>query len=366
VATDDDVYRLDVMEKAVRRDAHKIKAFVRVRRVVADGHEQFIAWHRPDHHIVRLVAPFFARRFPTMNWTILTPDESVSWDKDRLLFGPGVSASKAPRSDELENLWRTYYASIFNPARVKLKTMKREMPVRHWKTLPETTLIPELLSKAKERVSTMVELPVDYGLSAADYLPSEYTFEALREAASCCQGCDLHCPATQAVFGEGPVPARMMLVGEQPGDMEDSKGRPFVGPAGKVLDDAMQLVGIDRGQVYLTNAVKHFKFILRGKRRIHNKPSIQEAIACRPWLEAEIGLVQPKVLVCLGATAAQALIGTDFRITKQRGQFVDTPWCASTIATYHPSAVLRAPNPSHRERIWSDLVSDLTLATSHN
>jgi DNA polymerase len=153
-----------------------------------------------------------------------------------------------------------------------------------------------------------------------------------------------------------------MVVGEQPGDMEDQLGRPFVGPAGKVFDEAMQRAGLDRNQTYLTNAVKHFKFILRGKKRIHNKPSIQEAIACRPWLVAELELVKPDVLVCLGATAAQSLIGTDFRITRQRGEFVATKSCEATIATYHPSAVLRAPDPINRERIWTDLVTDLRRA----
>jgi DNA polymerase len=153
-----------------------------------------------------------------------------------------------------------------------------------------------------------------------------------------------------------------MMVGEQPGDMEDQAGRPFVGPAGKVLDDAMEHAGIFRSEVYLTNAVKHFKFILRGKRRIHNKPSIQEAIACRPWVAAEITLVKPDVLICLGATAAQSLMGTDFRITRQRGQFIATSWCDSTIATFHPSAILRIPDPERRDRMWADLVADLASA----
>ena len=365
ITTDDDVHRLQKLAKAVRRDAHKMKAFVRFRRVVVDGNEHFIAWHRPDHRIVQLVAPFFSRRFPSMNWTILTPDEAVVWDGQQLRYSGGAPSTAAPRDDELEELWKTYYASIFNPSRVKLAAMKREMPVRHWKTLPETNIIPDLLADASRRVSEMVELPEVFGRSAATYLPAERAIESLREAASCCQGCNLYCHATQTVFGEGPSPAQIMFVGEQPGDMEDIAGRPFVGPAGNVFDDALKIAGLNRRDVYVTNAVKHFKFMLRGKRRIHNKPSIQEAIACHPWLQAEIGLVQPKVLVCLGATAAQALIGTDFRLSRQRGQFVETVWCAATIATFHPSAVLRAPDLVRRDAIWTALVSDLKLSASH-
>jgi probable DNA metabolism protein len=366
VETDDDVHQLMLMEKAVRRDAHKMKAFVRFRRIVAEDQEQFIAWHRPDHRIVRLVAPFFARRFPTMKWSILTPDESVVWDQKELLFGSGVPASAAPRGDELEELWRTYYASIFNPARIKVKAMKREMPVRHWPTLPETELIPGLLAESRNRVAEMIQRGVHRQRSAADVLPPEHTIESLREYAGRCQGCELYCDATQTVFGEGPTPARIMLVGEQPGDMEDVAGRPFVGPAGKVLDDAMRQAGLNRSEAYMTNAVKHFKFILRGKKRIHNKPSIQEAIACRPWLVSELELVRPQVLVCLGATAAQSLMGTDFRITRDRGKFISTNWCDTTIATFHPSAVLRAPDETRRREIWAALLSDLQRAAEQS
>ncbi len=365
VSTDDDVHKLHEMEKAVRRDCHKMKAFVRFRRVEADGREQFIAWHRPDHRIVRRVAPFFSRRFPTMEWTILTPDDSVHWNEQELTYGPGVPASNAPQADELEAMWKTYYASIFNPARIKLKTMKREMPVRHWKTLPETAIIPEMLLDAPRRVEKMVAIPPGGYRSATQFVPESQDYESLRDAAGRCQGCELYCDATQTVFGEGSATAQIMMVGEQPGDMEDREGRPFVGPAGAVFDDAMRQAGIKRDAVYLTNAVKHFKFILRGKRRIHNKPSIQEAIACRPWLEAEIELVRPKILVCLGATAAQSLMGTDFRITRDRGRFFETTWCPATIATYHPSAVLRAQDKLHSAQIMDDLIGDLRAAQQY-
>lgn len=169
--------------------------------------------------------------------------------------------------------------------------------------------------------------------------------------------------ATQAVFGQGPAPARLMLVGEQPGDQEDRQGEPFVGPAGRLLDDALEAAGIDRGDVYLTNAVKHFKFTAgQGKRRLHKKPGSREIAACRPWLEAEFDLVRPTVLVCLGATAAQAILGNQFRITRQRGQWIESPWSRWTLGTYHPSAVLRAPDAQARQALFDALTADLTRA----
>lgn len=359
VHTDDDVYQARRMEKGVRRDVHKMHAFVRFRKVISEEGEQFIAWHRPDHRIVRLAAPFFARRFPAMNWAILTPDESVAWDQVELVYGPGCSQQDAPEPDDLEDLWRTYYGAIFNPARIKIKAMIREMPVRHWGTLPETEIIEDLLADAPRRVAEMIARQEGHARSAADHLPTEVTWESLREAAASCRGCDLYRDATQTVFGEGPRGARIVLVGEQPGDSEDIAGHPFVGPAGEVLDQALAEAGLQRDEIYVTNAVKHFKFERTETRRLHQKPSAREASACRPWIEAELKLLKPDVLVCLGATAAQSLIAPGFSITRQCGEFVPSDWCASTIATYHPSAILRSPTPEQRKRILSLLVSDL-------
>lgn len=356
MVTDDDVHQLRMMEKAIRRDEHKMHAFVRFRKVVTEEGDQFIAWHRPDHRIVRLAAPFFARRFPSMNWTILTPDESAYWDQSSLSYGPGHPRSEAPEGDELEHLWRTYYGSIFNPARIKLKAMIREMPVRHWATLPETQMIGDLLKDAPNRVAEMIAKQEGHNRSAADHLPQIVTLDALRGAAAHCRGCDLYRDATQTVFGEGPPDARIVFVGEQPGDQEDLAGKPFIGPAGQVLDDAIQQAGLDRSDIYVTNAVKHFKHEQSGERRLHKKPSAREASSCRPWVEAELSLIKPNILVCLGATAAQSLIGPEFSITRQRGEFVNSPYCENTIATYHPSAVLRSPNP---DSIHSLLIRDL-------
>lgn len=359
IVTDPDVRRLMLMQKAVTRDLHKMKAFVRFRKAVLGDEEVFIAWHRPDHRIVRLAAPFFARRFNGMNWSILTPDESASWDQQQLHYGPGATVADAPDADALENLWRTYYASIFNPARLKVAAMKREMPLRHWPTLPETSLIPELLRTANSRMDQMIKSKSGFEQTAAAFLPQKVDLPSLRQAADVCTACDLYRDATQAVFGEGPPQAQVVLVGEQPGDREDLEGHPFVGPAGVLLDEALQAAGVPREDVYITNVVKHFKFTLRGKRRLHQKPNAREISACRPWLEAELGVIKPKMLVCLGATAAQALLGRDFRITQQRGQIIASDWCSRTLATWHPAAILRMPDPARREEMNAQLVSDL-------
>lgn len=195
--------------------------------------------------------------------------------------------------------------------------------------------------------------------NAAEFIPEHATPRALREAVQRCRGCDLFTRATQAVFGEGPNSAEILLIGEQPGDEEDRKGHPFVGPSGKLLDRALAEAGIDREAVYLTNAVKHFKFEERGKRRLHKKPNGLEIRACRPWLEAEINLIQPQIIVCLGATAAQAIFGSTYRLTKERGQFVENSWAPNVTSTVHPSSILRAPDDEQRHLEYEKFVDDL-------
>ncbi len=343
---DEDVRELCLMEKAVNRDLHKMKAFVRFRRVPDSNPEVFVAWHRPDHYIVEAIAPWFSRRFGSMRWSILTPDRSAHWDLETLTFGPGVPRSEAPDTDTLEDLWRDYYRSIFNPARVKMKAMKAEMPVRHWATLPETQIIPDLVAQADSRVMQMAN---SQKLSALPFIPATRDLSELRAAAPGCRGCDLFERATQVVFGEGPRDAKVVMIGEQPGDEEDLKGQPFIGPAGRLLSKAMHETGLDREKIYVTNAVKHFKWIERGKRRIHAKPSGIEISACRPWLEAELASIEPELVVCLGATAAQSLMGRDFRITAERGKFFPHRWAKELVATIHPSAILRAEDRAEQE-----------------
>ncbi|HEV8310143.1 MAG TPA: UdgX family uracil-DNA binding protein [Methylomirabilota bacterium] len=212
-----------------------------------------------------------------------------------------------------------------------------------------------------EEVGEMLRLQ-EGGGGAAAFVPADAGLGELREAATRCTGCELYRHATQTVFGRGPADARIVLVGEQPGDQEDLQGAPFVGPAGEVLDRALAEVGLARERLYVTNVVKHFKFVERGKRRIHQTPRLPEVAACRPWLDAELAVVKPRVLVCLGATAARALFGPDFRLLRERGRFIETPWASRTLATLHPSAVLRGENEAAQARLYQMLVADLRMA----
>ena len=201
--------------------------------------------------------------------------------------------------------------------------------------------------------------------TAADYVPETGGLPVLRKAVQECRGCDLYRHASQAVFGEGPRSATVVFIGEQPGDEEDRRGRPFVGPAGRLLDRALEEAGIDRSSAYVTNAVKHFKFEERGKRRLHKKPSAGEIRACRPWLEAELSRIKPSVIVCLGATAAQTMFGAQFRLTQHRGELIPQDWAPKAIATVHPSAILRAPDEEQRHEEYKAFVADLTKVKAY-
>jgi len=366
VASDPDVLRLRTMAHQVSRDAHKAKAFMRFRSVTreveAEGErENFVAWHCPDHKILPLVAPFFMRRFGIMDWAILTPDQSVSWDGQRLTFGPGVPKSQAPSEDAMEEVWRTFYRAIFNPARIKIKMMKQEMPVRYWQTMPETSIIPDMLREAGARVGDMLAHQEGLSRSAEQFLPETRDIAALAAAARNCAGCPLHCHAKNTVFGAGHAGARLMIVGEQPGEQEDDAGIPFIGPAGDVLARAMAAAGAVRDDVYLTNAVKHFKFEQRGEKRIHQSPNAREINACKPWLAAEIEAVKPAVILGLGLTAAKALVGHGFSMKEKRGQWLEVEG-RRILITYHPAAVLRAGSPEMAQEIYAYLQRDLATA----
>tara|TARA_R110002072_G_scaffold102124_5_gene224751 strand:+ start:7254 stop:8747 length:1494 start_codon:yes stop_codon:yes gene_type:complete len=369
-AADRDVHAATKLEKSVSRDAHKMKAFVRFREIEDAEGKRFVAWHRPDLYTLELVADFFARRFDVMRWAILTPDESAIWDGKKLTMGDGAPRSDAPEADELEEVWKTYYANIFNPARIKLNAMRAEMPKKHWATMPETALIDDLVRNAPTRVETMIR-HAEGGVSARPFLPEvtsgqpSHSIARLREAAAVCQGCDLHGPATQTVFGVGNPNAKLVLVGEQPGDREDLAGEPFVGPAGQLLRETLSEVGLDPAELYITNSVKHFKFKPTGKRRLHVKPAAREVAACRPWLEAELDVIRPKMVVALGATAAGVLLGPGFRLLKSRGQVQRSDHAKWTIATYHPSAILRVPNEATRETMRKAFLEDLHFAAEH-
>ncbi|WP_158884110.1 UdgX family uracil-DNA binding protein [Rhodanobacter sp. L36] len=368
IASDDDVAWCEQAAKAVRRDMHKMKAFVRFREVKQLEGSVFIAWFEPSHAILSRVAPFFVRRFAGMHWSILTPARSVHWDGQTLTFGAGAQKGDAPNEDALEALWLTYFANVFNPARLKVQAMKNEMPVRYWKNLPEAVLIPGLIRDATARMDAMVQsapttpkkhipAPVE---RIAMSLP-DGSIDALRRQAQQCRACPLWEPATQTVFGEGRDDARVMVIGEQPGDQEDLAGRPFVGPAGQLFDRALAQAGIARDALYITNTVKHFKFEPRGKRRLHARANAQEQAACRPWLLAEIERVAPKAIVCLGAMAAQAIFGRSFRLLEQRGQWIDLDDGTRAFATVHPSYLLRLPDERARHEATAHFVRDLSM-----
>ncbi|HEX2529451.1 MAG TPA: UdgX family uracil-DNA binding protein [Geminicoccus sp.] len=367
VAVDPLVARVEALAKAVRRDIHKMHAFVRFRAVATDEGEHFIAWFEPEHHIVEAAAPFFQRRFAAMRWSILTPERCAHWDGGTLRFTGGVPKSAAPTEDALEELWRSYYAAIFNPARLKVAAMQSEMPRKYWKNLPEASSIGLLVRDAERRAQAMVAAvppapnpqPQRQGATAMATGEPGTPLEELRQQAAGCRECPLWAPATQTVFGEGPEDARVVFVGEQPGDSEDLKGRPFVGPAGQLLDRALDEAGIDRHKVYVTNAVKHFKFEPRGKRRIHQKPNAGEIRACRQWLSRELATVQPTLVVALGATAVSSLVGKTTSLSSVRGKVMKTDGDTDMVATVHPSYLLRVPDEAARAAEYQRFVADL-------
>ena len=353
------VRRLEGLVKTVNRDIHKMRAFLRFREVDEDGTPRFVAWFEPEHHIVRHNAAFFVNRFASMRWSILTPQVSLHWDGAALSEGPGASKADAPEGDPTEEVWKTYYASIFNPARVKVGAMLKEMPRKYWKNMPETALVPQLLASAQARESGMIATARESVGGNA-----QAAWEALRDEAAACTRCHLYKHATQTVFGEGPVDATMMFVGEQPGDQEDLVGHPFVGPAGQVFNRALAAAGITREETYVTNAVKHFKFEPRGKRRIHAKPDAGEIEACRWWIEQEQMLLRPKVTVALGATAARSLFGKVMTIGRERGRALRLPGEDGGQAwiTVHPSYLLRLPDEAAKETEFARFVDDLKAA----
>ncbi len=371
--TDADVQRANAMGQSVRRDAHKMKAFVRFRELVVDEVTTYVAWFEPEHYIVDYVAPFFLRRFTGMRFSLLTPYRSAHWDLVNLAYGPGLARQDAPSADAIEDVWRTYYANIFNPARLNVRAMQAEMPQKYWKNLPEAELIAKLVVAAPARTQVMIDsepttarkriaapaakhAPVAHPRGASEPTP----LTEIRTLAQGCRRCPLWQPATQTVFGEGPDSAHTMIIGEQPGDKEDLSGKPFVGPAGRLLDRALQELGVDRSGLYVTNTVKHFKFEPRGKIRLHMRANAMEQLACRPWLDAELDRVRPARIVCLGGMAAQAIFGKGFRLMSERGQWRNLDNGVAAFATVHPSWILRLPAAERLEG-YRGFVRDLSL-----
>ena len=373
--TDPDVDWLMKADKTIRRDVHKMHAFVRFRRLGEDetGRESFAAWFEPDHRILRITAPFFQRRFYGMDWAIVTPDARAIWQAESLNYGPGGTRDEVPDSDVVEDQWRTYYGAIFNPARVKIEAMRAEMPKKYWKNLPEAQDIAPLLAGAEARVERMRKTAVSLANPLTDKWRTRVqdellldddvkTLDDLARAVDRCTRCPIHCNATQAVAGEGPQSARIMLVGEQPGDQEDLQGRPFVGPAGQVLNEALEEAGIDRTRLFLTNAVKHFKFEPRGKRRLHQNPTTGEIDVCRWWLDKERAFVQPELIVTLGGSALRGVTGKSASIASMRGRVHDLADGGKLLATIHPSFLLRLPDRDRAAAEHKAFVADLIRA----
>ena len=342
---DPDVRRIEELDKSVRRDSHKMHAFVRFREVRAeDGSEHYVTWFEPDHHIVRANAGFFMRRFANMNWSILTPRGCIHWDGEAMRESGPARREDAPQGDPVEELWKSYYSSIFNPARLKVGAMLAEMPKKYRKNMPEAELIPELIAGAQAREAGMV------AAGAREERERPATLAAIGEAITNCRDCPIAECGTRTVMGEGSLGAPLMIVGEQPGDQEDQQGRPFVGPAGQLLDECLTQAGIDRSAAYVTNAVKHFKFVQKGKRRLHQSPAAKEIDTCRWWLESERMLVKPRVVLALGASAARGLLGKTVSISKARGKPIALEDGAELWVTAHPSYLLRLDGTAREEQ----------------
>lgn len=364
VASDPLVHRVALMRKSVRRDIHKMHAFLRFRQVGSESSEdRYVAWFEPEHFILEAAAPFFVERFRNIAWSILTPIGSVHWDRERLHVGPPAQRGDAPDHDAFEAGWRGYYESTFNPARVNPDLMRQHMPKKYWRNLPEAAAIPRLVQSAGSRVDTMLDqeptMPTKKKPEAALEAMKDREVKSLAQLTKLLLASDPLVPgATQAVPGEGPEDAEIVFVGEQPGDQEDLAGRPFIGPAGKLFDRALGEAGLDRKEVYVTNAVKHFKFEQRGKKRIHQKPTAGEVKHYRWWLEKELELIRPKLVVALGGTAVLAMTGKNIPIIRARGA-THFPDGFDGYITVHPSYLLRLQDEAAKSAGFRDFIRDL-------
>jgi DNA polymerase len=373
IMSDPLVRRLAGMERAVLRDRHKMTAFVRFREIAGPDGARFVAWFEPQHFIEELAASFFVDRFASMPFAILTPRASIVWDGE-LRFGPGARAEDAPPLDSFADAWNVYYRSIFNPARLKRGAMLREMPKRYWANLPETRQIPDLERAAVGRAQAMVAATPVQPNAGTERVQARFAearrapapsnaYEALMREAKACRSCSLATCATQTVFGEGPLQARAIFIGEQPGDQEDLAGRPFVGPAGALLRSALKEAGFAPESCYLTNAVKHFKFVARGKRRIHQSPTAGEIDRCRWWLDRELALIAAPLIVTLGASALRAVAGPSQKLKDARGQTL-TLGGRTVLPTVHPAYLLRLPDPALKDAETKAFAADLARAAA--
>ena len=365
-AADPDGAKLHGMVKAVKREEHDMHAYIRFRERRPDaGAPQFVAWFEPSHDVLPQVARHFSARMGRVTWMIATPEASVMWDGATLHSTGPLMRGPEEIEDAGEALWLTYYRSIFNPARLNADLMHGHIPSRFWKNLPEGSVVPDMVSQAAagaRKVGQTRSVGARGGtvipIAAEKAQPQRDTPTTL----DACRRCELWKDATQAVPGAGPAQARIMLVGEQPGDQEDLAGQAFVGPAGQLLDRAMSKADMARRQIYLTNAVKHFKWEPRGKRRMHKTPAQREVEACSIWLDSELAQVQPEVIVALGSTALKAVTGNPHAALKD---VIGKPFMHHgrwIVAIYHPSYVLRVPGEDMKAQAFQVMVEGLKEA----
>lgn len=369
------VARLNRMAKEVGRDKHKMTAFVRFREIGSPDlpRRQFAAWFEPTHFILEPTAPFFAKRFGDMDWSIFTPDLTAHFD-GQIRLAPPVDRPDLP-DDAAEDLWRTYFRNIFNPARLMVKAMQSEMPKKYWHNMPEAALIPELVASARTRAQGMAEAAptrapsraaaIGERLRAAQAAPVPVGDRAeLIAGLDACRRCPLWQDATQPGAGRGADGRAPDDRGRTAGDHEDLEGRPFVGPAGRLFDEIAERAGLKRQSAYVTNAVKHFKFTPRGKRRLHQSPNRDEIDKCRWWLDLERQLVKPRLILALGGTALESLTGSRKGLLARRGQVEAAADGTPVLITVHPSYLLRLPDaqrPEATEAFRADLSRAVAL-----
>ncbi|WP_454689623.1 UdgX family uracil-DNA binding protein [Achromobacter aloeverae] len=366
---DEDGARLYAMAKAVRRAKHDMIAYVRFHRRAADDGPEYLAWYEPEHDVLPWAAEHFARRMGASTWCIATPAGAAFWDGASLRYSAapvdGAAAARAGAgADDIEPLWLAYYRSIFNPARLNESALRLHMPVRFWRGLPEAAQIPGMVAAARNGARRVGQARDVGGMDGKPVAVAAHRAQPQRDAPSSldqCRRCDLWRNATHGVPGNGPASARIMLIGEQPGDQEDLAGKAFVGPAGRILDEALARAGIARDEVYVTNAVKHFKWIPRGKRRMHKTPAQREVDACLYWLDQELDRIRPPVIVTLGATALRAMVRRPVHMQDYLDQAVrlGEAWL---VATWHPSYALRVTGEAEREHVIAAIAGALARA----
>jgi probable DNA metabolism protein len=363
-AADPDGARLHAMVRAAHREEHDMHANIRFRERPAEaGPPRFVAWYEPRHDVLPQVAQHFVSRMGKVSWMIATPDASVLWDGATLHNCGPLMDSAAALDDAGEAPWLAYYRSIFNPGR-SAPLLHCHSAAQLWQRLPQRAPLPQLAGRAAPapRRTGQPQVAARQPGAAVPGAPEDEQPGQQPASLDQCRRCDLWQYATQAVPGEGPKRAKIMLVGEQPGDQEDLAGHPFVGPAGKLLDRVCEAAGVERRTLYLTNAVKHFKWEPRGKRRLHKTPAQREIEACGYWLDKELAQVRPAVIVALGTTALKAVLGTSHvtlkdtlgRPLRHAGRWV--------VTIYHPSYVLRVPDAAAKEQAFATMVDGLKLA----